>query len=402
MNVLRSIGPALVVAAVVLGPGSILTSSRVGASIGLIGLVAIGAATLMMIAMVILATRIGVILQASVGRELCARLGSVPTIGVGVTLFLIVALFQSSNNIALIGGIEPLVGVSLSISGRIIILITTNAIVIICLYRVRELYRAVERAMKVLIGLTAIAFVLNAAAVYSAERDFTPITSESAVDWLALVGMIGTTFSVAGAMYHAYLVREKGWTKADLRSGTTDAVLSISALGIITAIILLTSYRVFHGRSDAPALASVADVAKQLEPLFGPWARVIFAGGILGGAISSFLVNALVGGTILSDCLGWGDKLEDRWPLHLTTLALLVGGGVAIASLLSAEKTVVLITIAQALTIIGVPALAAALIYLGRIPEVRAGLPRGILPLCSIGFLVSCCLASLTAIKLFS
>ena len=37
-GLLKSIGPAIIVAAVVLGPGSILTSSKVGASFGLLGL----------------------------------------------------------------------------------------------------------------------------------------------------------------------------------------------------------------------------------------------------------------------------------------------------------------------------------------------------------------------------
>ena len=48
-RLLQSIGPAIIVAAVVLGPGSILTSSKVGASFGLIGVpVIFGSALLMM------------------------------------------------------------------------------------------------------------------------------------------------------------------------------------------------------------------------------------------------------------------------------------------------------------------------------------------------------------------
>ena len=45
-------GPAIIVAAVVLGPGSILTSSKVGATLGLAGLPVVFASDVLMIGMV--------------------------------------------------------------------------------------------------------------------------------------------------------------------------------------------------------------------------------------------------------------------------------------------------------------------------------------------------------------
>ena len=38
--------------------------------------------------------------------------------------------------------------------------------------------------------------------------------------------LIGTTFSVAGAFYQAYLVRQKGWTNTDLGRGTVDRLVA--------------------------------------------------------------------------------------------------------------------------------------------------------------------------------
>ncbi|MBT6769582.1 MAG: divalent metal cation transporter, partial [Opitutales bacterium] len=46
--ILKSIGPAIIVAAVVLGPGSILTSSKVGATFGIAALPVIAGATILM------------------------------------------------------------------------------------------------------------------------------------------------------------------------------------------------------------------------------------------------------------------------------------------------------------------------------------------------------------------
>ncbi len=408
-GILKSIGPAIIVAAVVLGPGSILTSSRVGAEFGFLGLPVVFGAAILMIAMVALAARLGAVYDNSPCEELADRLGRPVAIIVGLILFLVVAFFQSSNNLAVIAGVEPLfekegqAATPISPILRIGILVAINLFVIFCLYGMRNLYGSIEKLMKLLIFLMVGAFLFNFVVVLISTRKFEPAPSgESPRDWISLIGMIGTTFSVGGAFYQAYLVKEKGWGINDVRRGLIDSIASISVLGLITAVILSTSVLVFHGNPDAPKLGSVADVARQLEPLFGTSAKVIFCIGIFAGAFSSFMVNALIGGTILSDSIGRGSRLEDRWPLHLTTLALLVGMGIAIMQLLKEGSTVDLITFAQALTVLGLPALALTLVYLGTRKELTGArkIPTPILALSVLGLLVACGLAALTVKKL--
>ena len=295
-------------------------------------------------------------------------------------------------------GDEPL-----SVPMRAGILVAVNLLIIASLYLLRDLYRSVENMMKVLIGLITIAFIINFAVVFGQERTFEPVPPTGTPDWIPLLGMIGTTFSVGGAFYQAYLVKEKGWGLTEVRAGVIDSIFSISVLGIVTSIILLTSWRVFYGRPEPVTLASVGDVARQLEPLFGSTAKIIFCGGILAGALSSFLVNALIGGTVMSDSIGKGASLHDKWPIHLTVVALLIGMIVATASLAKEGSTVHLITLAQACTVIGIPGLAAALVYLGTRPELVGPrrVPPLILGLAISGFIVSCGLALLTAQKVY-
>lgn len=418
-NILRSVGPAIIVAAVVLGPGSILTSSQVGATTGLIGLLVIVVSVVLMIAMVALSARLGAVYEGSIGDELAKRIGRPLTVAVGLVLFVIIALFQSSNNIALIGGMEPLLadwpskgdssgntnddGAVFGSAIRAGILLGFNALIILSLYLLRNLYQSVENLMKLLIGLTTVAFVVNFVVAFSSQRTYQPIDVVTPIDWIPLLGMIGTTFSVAGAFYQAYLVKEKGWGVAEIRRGLIDSIVSIAVLGFVTSIILVTAWRVFYGRPNPVVLDSVGDVAMQLEPLFGSAAKSVFCVGILAGALSSFLVNAMIAGTVLSDTLGWGAKLTDRWPLHFTTMALAVGGGIAISNLASEDSTVHLITLAQALTVLGVPALALALIYLGTRKELTGSrrVPRAILVLAIVGFAVSCGTACLTTSKVY-
>ena len=401
---LKSIGPAIIVAAVVLGPGSILTSSKVGASFGLLGVPVIICSTILMIAMVALAARIGVVYEGSPCDELAARLGRPVAIAIGAILFTLIAFFQSSNNIALIGGLEPMFGnETLGLGAKCALLLAVNGLLITSLYKLRNLYGSVEQFMKLLVGLMALAFLINFLVIFSQPRGYEPVTSVESRDWIPLLGMIATTFSVAGAFYQAYLVKEKGWGLGEARKGAFDSMVSISILGLTTCVILLTAWRCFHSHPDSVTLASVGDVARQLEPLFGSAAKIIFCAGILAGALSSFLVNAMIGGTVMSDGLGKGYRLEDRWPLHLTTVALLVGMLVGMAALAKEGSTVLLITLAQAFTVIGIPALALALVYLGTRKDLKGErkVPKPILGLAVLGFLVSCVLACLTARKVW-
>lgn len=401
-SLIKSIGPAIIVAAVVLGPGSILTSSKVGASFGIAALPVIFGAAILMIGMVALSARLGALYQRSLCQELAARLGKPVAIAIGAILFTLIALFQSSNNIALVGGFEPVLGRDdFDFWIRCAILVVANLFAMGCLLLARNLYRSIERLMKALIGMMSLAFLANFAIAFLTPRQEAAIGESASSDWLALVAMIGTTFSVAGAFYQGYLVRERSWNTGQLRQSLVDSIVSISALGVVTAIILLTSWRIFYGSPLAGSLNSVGDVSRQLEPLFGPSARIIFSSGILAGALSSFLINAIIGGTVLSDALGYGSRLSEKGPVRFSLLALFVGFAVAVASFAQQGSVVPLITFAQALTVLGIPALAAALIYLGTRPELEGerSTPRWMLATAIIGLIVSCILAALTAKK---
>ncbi len=54
---------------------------------------------------------------------------------------------------------------------------------------------------------------------------------------------------------------------------------------------------------------SAIDMAMQLEPLLGPLAKWMFLLGFWSAAFSSFIVNAMIGGTLLADGLGLGGIL---------------------------------------------------------------------------------------------
>ena len=117
------------------------------------------------------------------------------------------------------------------------------------------------------------------------------------------------------------------------------------------------------GRVEPGELKSAGDVAIQLEPLFGPSAKWLFCIGILAGAISSFLVNSILGGTFLADGVGKNASLDSPWTKTFTVGVMAIGMIVALCT--TSDSRVPLIIFAQAMTVLAVPILALALLYLG-------------------------------------
>jgi Mn2+/Fe2+ NRAMP family transporter len=426
---LKSVGPAIIVAAVVLGPGSVIVSSRVGAVFGYSAVWVLVLAIILLIAMVRLAAHIGLVYERTPCQEIAQRLGNKTAIALGVILFLIIACFQTSNNIAVAAAIEPLFGAALPSWAPAAAIVSINGIVLAILYILPSLYKRIEAIMKILVLTMIVAFLTNAVAaapsILETLKGILPVlprpdpnlakfadheAAKALKDPFAIIGaLIATTFSIAAAFYQAYLVRERGWTVKDSARVRSDTSFGIVVLGAISLIIMVTSASVFYGKligglPAAATLKSATDVAAQLAPLFGDWAKLIFGLGIFAAAISSFLVNAMIGGTILSDSLGLGAKIRDRWPRHLTALALVFGMVIGLLTVTTGFSTVSMITFAQALTVLGVPALAAALLYLGTRPELTGErrLPRRTLSLAYLGTAVVVVLAVRKATSLIA
>ncbi|MEM7144123.1 MAG: divalent metal cation transporter [Verrucomicrobiota bacterium] len=396
-TILRSVGPAIVVAAVVLGPGSIMTSSKVGATFGFSPLLVLAGAVVLMMGMVTLAMRLGVSYQQSPCQEIANRIGRPAAVILGLIVFTLIALYQASNNIAIIGGLETLFDSDSHRGLWIGILILLNGIVLLCVYRARNVYKLVEKTMKILIGLMVAAFLANFLVVLFSDSASGPRdTSSTPHDLLPLLGMIGTTFSIAGAFYQAYLVKEKNWSLANVKEGTIDSIVSISVLGGISAVILMTSAILFYGRVSPDSISTVQDIANQLAPLFGPRAKYVFCFGLLAGALSSFMVNAMIGGTILADGIGKGRRMTDPWTRHGTAFALTVGLILGSIGVLKGKDSIVaFITLAQALTVLGMPLLAAAMLYLATRKELtkEQKIPTILVAIAAVSLIVACILA---------
>lgn len=411
----RSIGPALITACVVFGPGSLLISSKVGATYGyeLIWLLVITG--VLMGTYMTTTARIGVVGGGTPCSLIARKLGRPVAAIVGINLCLICTAFQFSNNLAVVAafdtlGVARIFGDPAEMSERTQNLINTgvllafNILIIAFIFVLRQVYRVLERFMKVTVAIILICFLVNLfvagpdllalikGLIPSLPEGLTlrlPTRDEEGaiIDPVVLVAsLLGTTFSVAGAFYQGNLVREKGWKIKDYLSGISDSIAGVVVLTGVSAMIMITAGTVLKGQpaSDISALAT------QLRPLLGPAAHALFCFGLIVVAMNPFVINSMIGGSILADGLGKSPKLSDPWSRRFTVVVLLVGMGVAMIVLNTSVRKVDAIVFGQALTVVGNPLMAAAILWLANqrdiMGEYRNRLIHNILG--GVGFLV--------------
>lgn len=376
----RSIGPALITACVVFGPGSLLISSNVGARHGYELLWLLILTGVLMGTYMTTAARIGVVGGATPCSLIASRLGRPVAAIIGINLCLICTAFQFSNNLAVAAaadalGIARLFGDPQQMAAHtkgIIdtgVLLVFNAGIITLVFLLRQVYRALERIMKVMVAVVLVCFLVNlfmvrpnlVGVLKGLVPAFPTATEAGATDTMVLIAsLLGTTFSVAGAFYQGNLVREKGWTLKEYNRGIGDCIAGVAVLTGVSAIIMITGGTVLRGQ---PA-NDIGVLATQLRPLLGTMAHVLFCIGLFAVAMNPFVINAMIGGSILADGLGKPAGLSEPWSRWFTVGVLLIGMAVAMIVLHTPVKKVDAIIFGQALTVVGNPLMAGAILWL--------------------------------------
>jgi manganese transport protein len=367
-KILHSIGPGLVTACVVIGPGSILTSSKVGATDGFTKIWVVIVAVIFMMSYITMGMKLGIVTQRSVADLISEKFGRWVSLLIGFSIFFIASAFQFGNNLGVYSafqfGNKSAVNPAIQTVGYSWAwLLLFNGITIVFIFGFKNLYHVLEKLMSFFVAMMLISFAIN---LFFAKPPLGELASgfipkfNSEMLSLDLLGLIGTTFVIAAAFYQSYLVQFKGWNTENMKTGLLDARVSSVIMASITLMILSTSASVLRGQE----LTSVNDIANQLTPLFGEKGRIIFCTGLFSAAFSSFIVNSMIGGFLLSDSLKLGSHPDEKWPKILTAAVLIIGMLVAIYIIKTGIKPLGAIVTAQAVTVIASPLLAGVLLWL--------------------------------------
>ena len=359
-RLLKEIGPGALVAAAFVGPGTVTVCTLAGADFGYTLLWALVFATVATIVFQEMAGRLGAAAQSGLGQALRSTLaGSAwrwPLYAlIMVALYAGNAAYEAGNLSGAALGAESVLGAGVSFEAAVVAITLLAAVAL-----VRGTYRQLERLLIGLVVLMAIAFV----GTFAVTRPdiagmlrglFVPQVPEGSL--VMVLALIGTTVVPYNLFLHASAAKARWAGAADLAVVRTDTVLSVGVGGLVSIFIVSTaSASLFAQGLDA---RNAADMAVQLEPLFGSTAKYLLGIGLLAAGFSSALTAPLATAFAVTELT---DSDGSRRPLAFRAVALsvLVIGCVFA---LSGIQPITIILSAQFANGLLLPIIAAFLLY---------------------------------------
>lgn len=327
---LRDIGPGAVIAAAFIGPGTVTTATLAGARYGYALLWAVGFSMIATLVLQEMAARLGLVTGTGLGDAVRARFTGVQRIlAAGLVFSAIVignAAYETGN----------LLGASLGMNDVVSGDVRAWAAAFACLAGVllwTGRYRTIERVMVAMVVLMSIVFLATALLLAPALAElargmFVPRLPEGQQSLLIVLGVIGTTVVPYNLFLHAVIVRERWGGADDLPAARADTVIAIVLGGVVTAAIVVTSAGALS--QGGGSVTGAAEMAAQLEPLLGRWARLFFATGLLAAGLTSAITAPLAAAYAAAGALGWPRDLRDRRLRAVWAVVILTGAAFAL------------------------------------------------------------------------
>ncbi len=363
---LPKVGPAFLVTAAFIGPGTVITASMAGANYGLTLIWALLFAMIATLVLQEMAARLGIITQQGLGENIRQAISQ--PFWRTLTILLVVSAivigngaYQSGNiSGASLGLASISEQLSLSIAySNVVFPVLIGSVAFILLYT--GSYKLIERALVVLVGLMSMAFLVS---FFLTKPDWAGLISSMFAfelptgAGLTVIALIGTTVVPYNLFLHAATASKKWQSSSDLTEARQDLFISIPLGGLISIAIVSTAASAFFGQQLQ--LQSAADLAPSLQPLFGDWASIFIAIGLFSAGISSAITAPLAAAFALSGILNWNKDLN-ALSFKMTWMTILVIG-VVIASL--GYKPIAIIWFAQVANGILLPVISVFLLWI--------------------------------------
>ena len=352
-----SIGPAALVAAAFIGPGTVTTCTLAGAHFGYALVWALVFSVIACMLLQEMSARLGVVTQQGLGEVLKSQFNN-PILKAAVFILVAVAIFI--GNSAYEGG--NIAGAALGLHALLPSvdfpwpwIIVGVAFVVL----VQGSYQVLEKALIGLVLLMSLAFIStfimtkpDLGALFSGLN---PQVPEGA--WLTVIALVGTTVVPYNLFLHASAVKNKWHHADDLPQVRKDTVISIGVGGLISLAIISTAAAAFFGQQVA--INSAADMSVQLEPLLGSWASISMGVGLFAAGISSSITAPLAAAYAIAGMMGWSSEGKEL-RFRLVWAVVLFSG---LAFSLSGYKPITIIWFAQIANGILLPLLALFLLF---------------------------------------
>ena len=311
---MKKFGPGLLVMAAFIGPGTVTTASKAGASFGFALLWTVIFSVIAAIVLQQMAARLGLVTRMGLAEGLRSSIAS-PALSMLAAAMVVLAIglgnaaYESGNIAGAAMGLNAIVALPDGVWAAVVGL---TAFILLGSGR----YKVVERGLIVLVGVMSLVFITtmvmvksDLAALFSGT--FKPSIPDGAT--LTVMALIGTTIVPYNLFLHASAVREK-WP-ADypldqaLQESRRDSVMAISLGGLITLAIMSTASAAFFGGDTE---FSPATISQQLEPLLGSAAQYFFAVGLLAAGLTSAVTSPLAAAYAVCGAMGWPVDMADK------------------------------------------------------------------------------------------
>ncbi len=182
-------------------------------------------------------------------------------------------------------------------------------------------YRLIERTLVITVALMAVAFIVAALASRpEISKAFSGLFVPRLPDGnlLYVVGLIGTTVVPYNLFLHASAVKQRWKGPESLPAARWDTVFSVALGGLISIAIIITASAV---SSKVSGISNASDMARVLEPAFGPVSRYAIALGLFAAGLSSSITAPMGAAYAIS-----GLFQNRRWVYQATWMIILVSG----------------------------------------------------------------------------
>lgn len=358
---MKNIGPGALVSAAFIGPGTVTACTLAGANYGYVLLWALLFATIATIILQEMSARLGLVTQQGLGQNLRALLQHSfwkwPLFGlIVVALYLGNAAYEAGNLSGAALGLNAIIQANDSIYNLAVLVMAGLAAVLLWFGS----YRHIEKILLVLVLLMATAFILtfilvkpDVSALF--QGLFQPNLPEGSL--LTVIALIGTTIVPYNLFLHASAVKSKWQSVEDLGRARTDTAISIGLGGLITILIASTAAASMFSR-HLP-VTGVADMAQQLEPLFGGFSTTMLGLGLFAAGLSSALTAPLATSYAMTEILGINAGPNSKVFRVVAISVIAIGAGLALTGI----KPLTVIVAAQFANGLLLPVIALFLLY---------------------------------------
>lgn len=310
-ELLKRIGPGIVLTGIVIGPGNITTSAMMGANYGYSMMWLLIPIIIMGITFTLSSYNIAILTGMPVLHAVRHYYGGIASGFCGTALFLSCFFFTLGNITGTGAGMHLIFGINWKLGSLIMLGILA------VLYLSKNVYSKVEKGILLCIIAMIVAFYATIIATGGpswlefgkglthwgfAEGSFT-----------TALGYVSTNAAVTAGIYGTYLGLEKKWNKQDLYNGTmtADAITHVISVVLISGAIVLVGAIVLH--PTGTSIKAPAQLADLLVPFLGErLAPIIMGIAIVGAGFSSLLGNTQRGVVLMNAGINKEIGLDSR------------------------------------------------------------------------------------------